>query len=125
MRTCKNFPLGMSAIYPERRTDAGGLQATRQFHSMADQELAGAVKRAPVSNPKRDRISTAVRAENSFPTPGGTGQKGKERLSGDEPMRLDCHHQRLSTQSRSKHHQYRRFADSAALTRRRNAECTQ
>jgi hypothetical protein len=63
---------------------------------MADQELAGAVKRALVSNPKRDRISTAVRAENSFPTQIGTGQKAKERLSGDEPMRRGLHHQRLS-----------------------------
>jgi hypothetical protein len=63
---------------------------------MADQELAGAVKRALVSNPKRDRISTAVRAENPFPTQIGTGQKAKERLSGDEPMRRGLHHQRLS-----------------------------
>jgi hypothetical protein len=33
----------------------------------------------------------AVRAENSFPTKIGTGEKAKERLSGDEPMRAaDC-----------------------------------
>jgi hypothetical protein len=48
----------------------------------------------------------AVRAENSFPTQIGTGQKAKERLSGDEPMRAaDCIINGCRV-IRSKHHQY-------------------
>ena len=38
---------------------------------MADQELAGAVQRAPVSNPKRIRISTALRFRKGRPENSG------------------------------------------------------
>lgn len=69
MRSCKNFPLRISAIYR-----SGGLTQGVQSHMvalMADQELASAVQRAPVSNPKRDRISTALRFRKGRPENSG------------------------------------------------------
>jgi hypothetical protein len=79
----------MSAIYR-----SGGLTQGVQSHMvalMADQLLAGAVQ------PLRSRIQNVIVfrplsvPKISFPTQTGTGQKAKERLSGDEPMRAaDC-----------------------------------